>query len=58
MDVVTNNTAGVSERKKAPSEHVRQVVLDMIDQQVNQYIDDRSKERHRIGNVQDEVTNE
>ena len=46
-DVVTNNSADSSERKRVPSEKARRIVLDMIDQDVNQYITDRSMERRK-----------
>jgi hypothetical protein len=58
IDVVKNNSVDVSVHKKAASEKTRQIVLDMIDKDINQYIVDRSKERRRNGNVPNEVTDE
>ena len=47
IDVATKNSTDRPERKRTPSEETRRVVLDMIDQEVNQFITERSMARHK-----------
>ena len=47
IDVVKKNPTKSTERKRESSEKTRRMVLDMIDQEVNQSITDRSMERRK-----------
>jgi hypothetical protein len=55
-DVVTNNSASISDIKKAHSEKSRQIVQELIDAEVRQFIVDRSTERRNKNVNKDDVT--
>ena len=58
LDTATKIPTSHPEHKRTPSEKTRRIVLDMIDQEVNQSITDRSMERRRNGNATPDLEDE